>query len=469
MKIKISFLALFYFFCIYISFNAYGNDSPKKIYDKNYLQNIKTIDLKTAELIALAENPSIQAFEYKIKQAGEIIYQAWSSYLPKINWNILDTMRVHLSENDYNNALFQARLISPMASIDDPQYIYKTQIVATWSLFDGFYRKFNYLKAEYGQKETILSKLELQRQILSLVATNYYRAQLALENLAIAKADSEFNQKQADDADARFQVGTGSLSDVLHFQVRVNSAKTEFIKTKENYEVLLSSLAALLGMPDASFPPTIELAKLDSETPDEMKLPELDKMILNAKKNRPDIKRFENLLMIADADIKIIEAKFWPTINLTATLTGEHKKNIHFGFDDFGNTALFNFSYNLYSGGYFNSQLQQAQLKKEESKKNLNQIMINVISEVRQSLTQLKSAQEQIVLQRENTSLVEQNMNLVEKEYIAGRASLMRFNEAQNNLITAKGLLALALVSLRQAWNNLFAVTGEILLSFKDL
>jgi outer membrane protein TolC len=54
----------------------------------------------------------------------------------------------------------------------------------------------------------------------------------------------------------------------------------------------------------------------------------------------------------------------------------------------------------------------------------------------------------------------------VEKEYAAGQTSLVRLNEAQRNLIQAQGWLALARVSLRQAWQGLKAATGEILAPF---
>jgi len=69
-------------------------------------------------------------------------------------------------------------------------------------------------------------------------------------------------------------------------------------------------------------------------------------------------------------------------------------------------------------------------------------------------------------LQRKNAKLVMQNRDLVEKEYQAGQASLVRLNEAQRNLTQAQGRLALARVGLRQAQKNLRASTGRILEPF---
>lgn len=52
---------------------------------------------------------------------------------------------------------------------------------------------------------------------------------------------------------------------------------------------------------------------------------------------------------------------------------------------------------------------------------------------------------------------------MVEKEYAAGQVSLVRLNEAQRDLTTARSRLALALASLQQAWFNLETDTGRIL------
>ena len=88
---------------------------------------------------------------------------------------------------------------------------------------------------------------------------------------------------------------------------------------------------------------------------------------------------------------------------------------------------------------------------------------ITALSEVRQVIEELNAARKQLTLQRANAVLVQKNRDLVEKEYTAGKASLVRLNEAQKDLISAQGQLALARVGLRQVWQNLAAATGAIL------
>ncbi len=76
------------------------------------------------------------------------------------------------------------------------------------------------------------------------------------------------------------------------------------------------------------------------------------------------------------------------------------------------------------------------------------------------------TAQSQVALQRENVDLVQRTRDLVEKEYNAGQGSLVRLNEAQKDLTTARSNLALALVGLRQAWVELEPRTGNIVAEY---
>ena len=79
-----------------------------------------------------------------------------------------------------------------------------------------------------------------------------------------------------------------------------------------------------------------------------------------------------------------------------------------------------------------------------EAQSSLENTKINVKAAVASDVATLISAQEQLALQRSNATLVQQVRDLVEKEYAAGQASLVRLNEAQRDLVAAHGNLALS-------------------------
>jgi outer membrane protein TolC len=227
-------------------------------------------------------------------------------------------------------------------------------------------------------------------------------------------------------------------------------------------------LAAILGIPEAVFPENLELAKLEHETSEELLSPVPESLISYAQSHRPDVLQSEFSLKQAISEIKIARAKFFPTVSLLATMEGYRTENTSFENEDFGNTIAVNLSYNLFSGGANRAKLREAKAKKVEAEKALEDIKLRVSSEVRASAARLSSVQKQLILQRFNADLVRKNRDLVAQEYTAGIGPLVRLNEAQRDLISAQKRLALAQVSLQQAWHNLETDTGRILIFFGD-
>lgn len=429
------------------------------------LTALAVLDLKTVAQIALAGNPSLAAARARVVQARERVAQADAAYWPRLD-AMAAASRIALSDNARQASLATARLFDPGAGIDDPEDYYTTSLTATWVLFNGFERRYAAMAARSGERFSRAGRQEVQRLILSSAAGAFFLAQLARENIAIAGADERFNLRQLKDATARRRVGTGSLSDELNFKVRVNAARANRIRAEQSYRTALFSLAALMGVPDAAFPPDLDLAPLAPESPAELAVPDTAAQLDHARAHRPDLAQARFALQQADAGVAIARARLFPTLSLAAALDGERSGDGRLEEDDFGNAIALNLSYNLFSGGADRARIREARAGRTEVEKNLENLEIQVGADVMDALTNLQAAQAQLALQQSNEALVEQNRDLVDKEYKAGQGSLVRLNEAQRDLVVARSRLALARVSLRQAWIGLDTATGRILASF---
>lgn len=432
------------------------------------LASIKNLDLETAKRIALLENPSMAAANARVAQASERIRQAAAAYMPSVDAGGGMT-HYRLSDTAQTSQLQTARFFNPLANVDNTGEAYQAGITASWTLFDGFARKFRLEAERFGEMEQREARLEARRLLLLSVATTFHSAQLAQENMAIAKADEAFNQRQVTDAEIRLQVGAGALSDVLNFKVQMNSARSRFNQSEKEYQRLLVGLAALMGVKEAGFPEELTLSPLKSETEVEMVMPKAEVLIADALVHRPDLIQTDLRIKQAGSQIEVARADFLPKLNLTADLTGKRDNNIGFEVNDFGYSMGLNVTYNLYSGGIREAKVREAVWSRAEAEQQYANLTLTVSSDVRQGLADLNRSQTEIMLQRSNTSLVEQNRDLVEKEYAAGQGTLVRLNEAQRDLITAQSRLALALVSLRQAWQSIEGATGRILTPFNTL
>ncbi len=426
------------------------------------IKTIQVLDLDTALKISLSESPTLAAAAQRVEQARQVVNQARGTYWPNI---VADgsVNRVKQSETRYQTSLATARVLSPLATINNPEDYYKVGLTANWTLFDGFRRRFTNAAAKYGEAQSENALLDSRRLLLSAVAGSFYKAQLANEGVAIAAADEAFNLKQVSDANARLRVGTGSLSDVLNFEIQANAAKDSRINADREFIAAITGLAALLGIPQAKFPEGLKLAPLEEESATIMQQPDAGEQVDYAHRHRPDILATAQGVERADAEIGTARARYYPAIVLAGTVTGEESDNRLFEGDDFGNTVGVFLTYDLFSGGTDRARVAEARHKKMETSKNLDALKISVANEVNDALTGLRSAQQQLELQRKNASLVQRNRDLVEKEYAAGQSSLVRLNEAQRNLTQAQSRLAFARLSLRFAWATLYTTTAKSL------
>ena len=354
-------------------------------------------------------------------------------------------------------------MFNPLATIDDPTDLYQADLTLSWLVFNGFARSLNSKAAGYSRDQSVYSREDTKRILLLSVASAYLAAQLALENITITHSDEQFYRDRFEEARARRRIGTGSLSDQLNFEVRVNAAISDRIKAERVYVAARYSLAALLGIEYASLPDHVSLAELHKETPDEMNHPDAVNLIAYAYDHRPDLLLQDVAVKNAQVEVKIAKSGFYPTINLTGSVAGNREEDYYFEGDDFGNTVGIYLTYNLFAGGLDRARTREARQKEVESIKALENKQLSIAADIRSSVADLRAAQDQLQLLRSNAELIRQNRDLAEQEYNAGQGSLVRLNEAQQDLTAAQNRLALALVSMRQAWYALEAETGRIL------
>ncbi|MCG8633074.1 MAG: TolC family protein [Desulfobacterales bacterium] len=408
-----------------------------------------TLTLARAKKIALENSPTIEAAKENVIQAMETINRARADYLPTVGLS---------SSWDYTEATDTS---SPSASENQ----YTNKISVTQVLFQGFYRKYNALAARYGEKASLAAREDARRILAWSIAQSFLNVQLAAENIRIARSDMDFNREQEKEAIAKERLGTGSYSDVLNYKTRVNSAKASLIEAGQSYKEYSYGLAALMGYREARLPRGMEVQALTASPRwgDPVSEKELASDISAALADRPDLKEDEFAVQEAEAGINREKSGYFPTISLVGGYGGSGIDEFD-GLGDSGNMGAsvgISLSFEIFSGGATRSAVRKAVSEKRELAQVRKEARITAASEIRSALSKVDSARQALELQRENTSLVETTRDLVQKEYRAGQASLVRMNEAQNDLVAAQGDLADARVSLVLALEELDYYTGR--------
>ncbi len=453
-------IVLFFFLS---SLTATGAEAGEKaVTPAPNIAAVKVLDLVTAQKIALAGNPDMAAAMSRVEQARERISQAASAWWPSLDANLSGT-KTRLAKNFYSNS--QSFSFLADQAIDRTSDDFRTDLQATWVLFDGFFRSYKQQQAEFNAKEFAAAHRDSQRLLAFSVAEAFYNAQLAQTRVDIALADKKFYLSQLRDAENRYEVGTGGWGDVLNIKVQLNSAKTGLMLSRRQLEAAGYGLAALMGIEDAAFPKGLRLAELDCDVTISATREDPETLIKEALAARPDIQRLEMLAHEAKAGSGQAKASFYPKVQLVGTVNGDSRDDTSFSADDFGNTIGVNIAWNLFSGGRDRARYFEARQKQREVAYTLASLRNKVAAEIRQDLALLAAAEEQVRLQRESVTLVRENRDLAKNEYEAGETSLVRLNEAQRDLTTTYSRLAQALVGYHQARHKLLAATGRNLQS----
>jgi outer membrane protein TolC len=432
------------------------------------LSPIKVLDLKTAQAVALADNPNMAAAQSRIEQARARVRQAAASWWPSLDLSGSGS-RQRLSDTNYQYNKLLANTLMPGASMDQTNENYSAGLQATWVLFDGFYRTFKEQQAAYDEQANAAALVDSQRLLVNSVAEAFLNAQLAQTYIDIARADETFYNRQLEDAQNRYDVGAGPWGDILNIKVQLNSAKTSRIRSQREFEAAKYGLAGLMGIAASALPEHIRLESLDKDSPTPLPKAKIDTLIEEALAMRPDIRQLTMQLKQAEAAGGMAKAPFYPTVQLAGALEGSKEGDMGLSSEDFGNVVGVNMSWNLYAGGADKARLVESEQVKREVVYTLAGLRNSVASEIRQYMAMLKAAEEQVRLQRETVKLVQENRDLAQNEYEAGEASLVRLNEAQRDLTATYGRLAQALVSFQLQEQRLLAATGRNLADLKHV
>lgn len=418
------------------------------------------LSLEEAQRIALLENPTLKAARDRVDQAAAILQQAMSEYLPSVNSSVTASF-TELSDNDATQG--QALAAFSGGSFDDTVENYDANITASYLLFDGFGRKFRRALASLGTDRSEVARRETQRLLLNAVALSYYNVQLARENVHIAEADEAFNQRQLKEAKARYDIGQGSLSDTLNFEVRIRAAQSAVLVADSGHDVAMIALVRLMGVTRDRVSEGMDVAPLKIESEADLALPDVNEGIAYSLLHRPDWLETQYIHQQTEASVKLAKSTYFPSLFASASGDARRGDNAYFEEDDVSGTVAIQGQYSIYLGGRRRAQLHESKAVERELGHVLESQEIQITAEVFDAVRRLETAQRVLELQRETTSLVEQNRDLVEKEYNAGQGTLVRLNQAQRDLISQQASLVLARVSLHQNWVDLRTATAVIL------
>lgn len=427
-------------------------------------------------LTTLENNPTLKEAQAKISLAEAKAQQMRAALYPFIYWGG-DVSRQKLSETGLafpqnpsatsGSTVIPAAGITPLPPGPTPPNIpatggavglpvYFTQWETELNLFydfDVWKKNRNTLKAAIGEMyasraDEIFSRLQLSIAVAQL----YYDLQIDLKREEIAQRLVDNQNAYLKLVQMRLEGSLGTQPTVYNQQLSVTTATQSLLQIQADSAVKEYKLKAYLA---GSFDEIIGEIKIDPCALPRIPLPE--NLPLNLLSFRPDITAQLWLIESAGKRIDVAKAGFYPDFNLTA-LAGFQTIRWHKLFE--GRSTYFNvdpaFSLPIFEGGRLSANLYESEVNYDIAIYKYNDLVLNAVREVLESIAILRNSEEQLHESRRNLEyqtdlfkiteqLVENNLKS-ELDYLTSQQSVLIAQDQEMIVLGRKIQALLALI-----------------------
>ncbi len=370
---------------------------------------------------ALANNYDLKIAATRVLEANANLGITRANQLPSVNGSFGIT-------NERNNFF-------PNSPTFDTAGLSLNYIVDFW----GQYRRATesaratLLATRYGQQV-------VQTTLISSVASNYfllrqYDAQLVYSHDTV-QADQEILKLN----NIKFHGGESAITDVYQAQTLVQQAQAEVISLQQLVEQTENNISILLGRNPGNIARGLGLVE-------QPHLPEVPAGLPSALlQRRPDVRRAEENLVAANANVGVAKAAFFPQISLTGLFGAQSTAISSFllgpaTFWSVGGQAV----QPLYQGGRIRSNYRLAWAQRDDAELVYKQTVLNAFGDVSNSLVGYSQSRQYRMKLEEQTHTYKQMADLAEVRFKGGVTSFLEVQYYQQQYF-------LSALSLEQAW-----------------
>ena len=370
---------------------------------------------------ALANNYDMRIAATRVLQANANLGITRADQFPSVNGSFGIT-------NERNNFF-------PKAPTFDTVGLSLSYIVDFW----GQYRRATeaaraiLLATQYGQNV-------VQVTLISSVASNYfllrqYDAQLGYSEETV-NADQEILKLN----NIKFKGGESAITDVYQAETLVQQAEAEVISLKQAIAQTENNLSILLGKNPGDIPRGLNLV-------DQPHLPEVPPGLPSALlQRRPDVRRAEENLVAANANVGVAKAAFFPQISLTGAFGAQSTAITSFlqgpaTFWSLGGQVV----QPIFQGGRITSNYRLAWAQRDEAELIYKQTVLQAFGDVSNSLVGYNQSRQYRIKIDEQTKTYKQMADLANVRFQGGVTSFLEVQYYEQQYFTSA-------LSLEQAW-----------------
>lgn len=398
--------------------------------------------LPEAMAAAVESNPTLAAQRQRLNATREQLPQAWAEALPQITLSGSATRSANDSDNPALDTLARENW-SGSAS-------------GSQLLFGGG-RVMASTRAARAQIRGAVADYDNARQTLLLDVTRAYADVRQAQAVVAARETTVSNLTTLlDYAQAQFDAGVVTRTDVAQSQARLAQARTQLVQAQGSLAAAVQAYQRLVGRPPSDLaapPPTTGLPT------------DLQSALDTAGRQSPVLRGAIADTELADANVDVAAAAG----RLRVTLEGSQSISGDFNEDDSGvesevtgDSVGVRVSVPLFSGGAVRSRTRQQRANRAASNLDLAATQRSVQESVTNAWTGLASSQAAVVSAREQVEAAQLAYEGVRLEQETGLRSTVEVLDQEQDLLNARISLAQAERDLAVAERQMLAVTGAL-------
>ena len=313
-----------------------------------------SITIENALKSSLVNNLEIKLEKNNSLVAKENVNQSISSYFPSI------ILQGSISENEVTNVKSQSGVLSSGYNLEPSS----TSITISQNIFNGFANYYSLIKSKTDLKSQNLIYENKKQEIILATLESYYNVILAKKNNESFRDNFTAIKKRYNSAQAEFESGILSKTDVAFAKTRMSAAKIALINSDINYENAKNTFRDITG---------VEAKDLKFESIKSKEIFEKEQFIDSVKSGSFAIRLATLDVKSKNASTGIARSSLLPKISLNASQTEYYDYSST--VDQFDNETInATVTWQIFNSGDSLSKIRQAEKLKNSS--YINQLLV---------------------------------------------------------------------------------------------
>jgi outer membrane protein len=387
----------------------------------------ETQDLSQIYQEALGKDPVLAAARNSNRAMQEKLVQGQAQYLPTITFNAgatasrTDIKYIGSASIFRNGGRENFEGYSYGVNLNQP--IFRQQIRA----------QLEQAKSQVAQadKQLVLA----QQNLIIRSSKAYFDVLLAQDKVALIRAQKEAVDKQKQQAQANFEVGTATITDVNEAQARFDLIQAQEIAALSDLELKKRSVQSIIGHMPA------ELKSVRTDLQPQMPEPMVMEDWVNmALQNNLSIAIQQQALDIATQEVERQNAGHMPTLDAVASYTDRYANGSAngFGSDLQDATIGLQLQVPLYQGGAVSSKIREAVANKDKAADDLEASRRQAELDARQAYLNLVTAVSQVKAYEQALNSSQSQLDSTNLGYEVGVRNSVEVLNAQQQFFSAK-------------------------------